>query len=324
MHGMSHLAHVHDIKLVIVAGIICFMAAVTTFAILEHVRAGNSRRTGWIALAAFVCGIGIWSTHFLAMLAYDPGVPIGYDPLLTLLSVTSAIALSGIGLWISTSRGAWSWTAGGAILGAAIGTMHFIGMSAMTVAGRIEWHVGLVCASLAIGMTFGAAALAEHIRRPSAIVPWRAGLLLSLAICGLHFTGMGAMAVRPDSRMAVPQGVLDSETLEIVVVAMILVLLSISYFTVLFDRINDHRKAALKVAHLAYNDSLTGLSNRAVFREQLERQLERARRVDAPWPCFASISTASRRSTISTAIPPATNCWSRSAEGSARSFAVTK
>ena len=70
MQGMSHLAHVHDIKLVIVAGIICILAAVTTFAILEHARAGASRSSGWIVLAAFVAGIGIWSTHFLAMLYF--------------------------------------------------------------------------------------------------------------------------------------------------------------------------------------------------------------------------------------------------------------
>ena len=282
MQGMSHLAHVHDIKLVIVAGIICILAAVTTFAILEHARAGASRSSGWIVLAAFVAGIGIWSTHFLAMLAYDPDVPVGYDPPLTLLSVASAIALSGLGLWISTLRKGWFWIVGGAVLGTAIGTMHFIGMAAMTVAGRFDWHFGFICASLAIGMVFSAAALAEHNRRPAAIIPWRAGLLLSLGICGLHFTGMAAMSVHSDMRIAVPHGVLDSETLGIVVVAMILLLLSISYFTILFDRINDHREAALRVAHLAYNDSLTGLANRAVFREQLEKQLERARRADAP------------------------------------------
>ena len=282
MQGLSHLAHAHDIKLVIVAGIICFLASVTTFAILEHARIGTSKRAGWIMLAAFVSGIGIWSTHFLAMLAYDPNVPIGYDLPLTLLSVTSAIALCGIGLWLSTSRAAWSWIAGGMVTGAAIGTMHFIGMSAMNVAGRIAWNGGMIIASLVIGMIFSAAALAEHNRRRASIIPWRAGLLLALAICGLHFTAMAAMVLHPDLRIAVPHGVLDSGTLGIVVVAMILVLLSISYFTILFDRINDHREAVSKVAHLAFHDSLTGLANRAVFRDQLDGQLSRARRANLP------------------------------------------
>ena len=59
----------HDFRLVVVAGILCLLSAITAFTILERARAGHNRRAAWLALAAFVSGTGIWSTHFVAMLA---------------------------------------------------------------------------------------------------------------------------------------------------------------------------------------------------------------------------------------------------------------
>src|SRR3954467_6193616 len=90
----------HDFRLVIVAGLICLLAALTSFLVFEHARLADKRRSAWLALAGFVSGTGIWSTHFVAMLAYQPDLPIGYDPILTLLSIAAAIVMSGAGWWI--------------------------------------------------------------------------------------------------------------------------------------------------------------------------------------------------------------------------------
>ena len=86
------IAGEHDIRLVVVAGIICLLASLTAFAIFGQARASPRRRGAWLALTAFVSGTGIWSTHFVAMLAYQPSLPIGYDLWLTRLSVTSRSA----------------------------------------------------------------------------------------------------------------------------------------------------------------------------------------------------------------------------------------
>jgi len=229
------IVHDHDFRLVIVAGIICLLAAVTAFSILEQARSGGRRRAAWLALAAFVSGTGIWSTHFVAMLAYQPHLPVGYDFALTLLSVAAAILISGAGWWVALRGARWSALAGGLLLGGGIGTMHYIGMSAVKLAGWMVWDRNFVLVSIAIGMLLSAAALAEHRRKPAPI-PWRPALLFTLAICGLHFTAMAAAGIYPDPQLEVPAEAIGGGTLMVAVVAMALIILSISFAMVLFDR----------------------------------------------------------------------------------------
>jgi diguanylate cyclase (GGDEF)-like protein len=231
----SCIVHEHDFRLVIVAGIICMLAALTAFSILEQARSGGRRRAAWLALAAFVSGTGIWSTHFVAMLAYQPDLPVGYDFTLTLLSVAAAILINGAGWWVALRSARWSAVAGGILLGGGIGTMHYVGMSALKIAGWMVWDRTFVLVSIAIGILLSAAALAEHRRKPAPI-PWRPALLFTLAICGLHFTAMAAAGIYPDPQLDVPDEAIGSGTLTVAVVAMALIILSISFAMVLFDR----------------------------------------------------------------------------------------
>ncbi|HYI64303.1 MAG TPA: EAL domain-containing protein [Allosphingosinicella sp.] len=225
----------HDFRLVLVAGIICLLAAITAFSILEQARTGGSRRGPWLALAAFVSGTGIWATHFVAMLAYQPDLPIGYDLWLTLLSIAAAILITGAGWRVALRGGLRAALLGGAIVGVGIGTMHYIGMSAVNVAGWVVWDERFVIASVLIGVVLSAAAAAEHHRRRGA-VPWRPALLFTLAICGLHFTAMAAAGIYPNPDYVVPPETIGSGTLTAGVIAMALIILSISFAMVLFDR----------------------------------------------------------------------------------------
>ena len=113
--------------------------------------------------------------------------------------------------------------------------MHYIGMSALNMAGWLVWDRGFVLVSIALGIVLSAAALAEHRRKP-ALIPWRPALLFTLAICGLHFTAMAAAGIYPDPQLAVPAEAIGSGTLTVAVVAMALIILSISFAMVLFDR----------------------------------------------------------------------------------------
>ena len=225
----------HDFRLVAVAGVICLLAAVTAFSILEQARAAGARRAAWLGLAAFVSGTGIWSTHFVAMLAYQPDLPVGYDLKLTLLSIAAAIAITGAGWWFALRGGRWSALLGGAVVGTGIGTMHYVGMSAVDVAGWMAWDQRFVIVSVLIGVLLSAAAAAEH-RRQRSLLPWRPALLFTLAICGLHFTAMAAVTIYPNPNFEVPAEAFGSGTLTIGVSAMAFMILSISFAMVLFDR----------------------------------------------------------------------------------------
>jgi diguanylate cyclase (GGDEF)-like protein len=268
----SCITQEHDFRLVLVAGGICLLAAFTAFSIFEQGRRASVRRWAWVALAGFIAGTGIWATHFVAMLAYQPHLPVGYDLNLTLVSIGAAMLITSGGWWAALSKRSRPALLGGAAVGAGISAMHYLGMAAVKMPGRFAWNPTLVCVSVLLGVGLTAAALAEHRRRPSTL-PWRPALLFTLAICGMHFTAMAAASVYPDSRFGVPAEAIDSATLTVGVVVMALVILAIGFLMVLFDR---------KLAHIAFHDSLTGLPNRAVFTEHLGREVAKARDAGEP------------------------------------------
>ena len=150
----------HDLRLVVLAAIVCALASFTAINLVHHVRRSTGQmRQIWLGVAATASGFGIWATHFIAMLAFAPGIPSGYNVALTLLSLVAAIVLTGIGLGVALSRtlpGA-SWL-GGAMVGGGIAAMHYTGMAAFEIQGRIIWDPVLVIVSIAAGALIGSAA----------------------------------------------------------------------------------------------------------------------------------------------------------------------
>src|SRR3954471_10131682 len=89
----------HDWRLVILAALVCFCASLIAINLFDRARKTTSRaRATWIGAAGAATGVGIWATHFIAMLAYDPGVAIAFDVPLTGLSLLTAILVTGLGL----------------------------------------------------------------------------------------------------------------------------------------------------------------------------------------------------------------------------------
>lgn len=253
------VAHQHDLRLVVLAAIICTLASFTAVTLLHHVRksAGLTRRV-WLCVAAVATGFGIWATHFVAMLAYSPGVPSGYDLILTATSLVVAIVATGVGLSIalSTSLPASPWI-GGFIVGGGIAAMHFIGMSAFEVAGRIVWDTGFVVSSIALGEVLGGAALAIATRGHS--IGYRAwgAVVLTLAICALHFTAMTAVTVVPDPRVAVPISAIPPGGLAVAVAVVSFSIFVLAAAGLAFD-VRDRRRSELEA------DRMRGLANAAV------------------------------------------------------------
>src|SRR5882724_11877033 len=139
----------HDFRLVGLAAVICALASFTAMTLLHHVRKSSGHmRYAWLAVAATATGFGIWATHFIAMLAFSPGIPSGYNVALTILSLVAAILLTGMGLAVSLISnwrlGPWI---GGAIVAGGIAAMHYTGMAAFEIAGIVLWDQTLVAAS---------------------------------------------------------------------------------------------------------------------------------------------------------------------------------
>src|ERR1700733_11842909 len=179
------IADAHDLRLVGLAAFICILASLTAINLLRHARksTGNMRLV-WLAVSAISTGFGIWATHFVAMLAFTPGIPNGYNIALTALSLVASILLTGAGLAASLipnwRHGPWL---GGAVVGGGIAAMHYTGMAAFEIEGTILWDPILVAASIVIGAMIGAIALPVGLHGDSE--RWKIGgaLLLTLAIC---------------------------------------------------------------------------------------------------------------------------------------------
>src|SRR3954465_9964552 len=129
----------HDYRLVALAAGICALASFAAMTLLHHVRKSSGLMWFvWLGVSAAATGFGIWATHFIAMLAFSPEIPSGYNIGLTILSLNAAILLTALGLAIAISRAvAGSAWLGGAIVGGGIASMHYTGMAAFEIAARI-------------------------------------------------------------------------------------------------------------------------------------------------------------------------------------------
>src|SRR5262249_55295193 len=188
----SLIAH-HDWSLLLAATLVCLGSSLVAVHLVRRAQAtAGQTRSLWIATAGAATGFGIWATHFVAMLAYEPGVPVGYAILPTALSLLVAVAVTGLGLAVAISRMVWAAPVGRVLVALGAAAMHYLGMQALDVAGNIGWSMGLVIASVLIGALLAMAALAVAIRPETKSTTLGAAILLALAIVSLLFIAMGA------------------------------------------------------------------------------------------------------------------------------------
>jgi diguanylate cyclase (GGDEF)-like protein len=228
----------HDWRLVLLAGLVCFVASIVAINIFHRAIASHARtRLIWIVIAGAAIGYGIWATHFIAMLSYEPGVSIGFGIVLTALSLAAAMVLTscGFGLAASDPR-RWRAPIGGAIIGIGIVSMHYLGMWALEAPGRVTWSLDLVLASIVLGIVFGCAALAIAVRYSDRWGTFVAALFLTFAIVSHHFTAMGAVEIVPDPTRASDALSFSPAYLALVIAGVALSVLGMSLVGVLADR----------------------------------------------------------------------------------------
>src|SRR5665213_1101065 len=196
----SCLTTEHDWRLVVLAGLVCLVASFTGMTLFKRAQASVSRtRLMWLIGAGAATGCGVWATHFIAMLAYEPGILIAYDVALTVLSLAVAVGVTGIGFGFAIcGPSPLRAPIGGAIIGAGVASMHYLGMSAVQMPGYINWTWPLVATSIVLGMFFGMGAMMIAEKYDSKRSQIAAALLLTLAIVSHHFTAMGAVDIIPD------------------------------------------------------------------------------------------------------------------------------
>jgi diguanylate cyclase len=249
---ISCLTDQHDHRLVILAVVICALATFTAFYIYRSARQHpGPKRLGWVVLAGVATGAGIWATHFVAMLAFKTGLPTAYDPTLTAASLLVAIIVTTTGLLIAVQyRSKWWAAAGGAVIGLGIASMHYVGMRAYSVMGTVEWDPVLVSASIVLGVVFASGALVAFHASAKQWAVLSGAALLTIAICALHFTAMGAAVLTPDPTVIVYPSLFDNSTMALAVTGVSFLVILAALGAARID-IETAREAAARLRELA-------------------------------------------------------------------------
>jgi diguanylate cyclase (GGDEF)-like protein/PAS domain S-box-containing protein len=249
----------HDWRLVALAVIMCFLASAVAISLFHRAQATIERtRIAWLGLDAVVAGGGIWATHFIAMLAYDPGIGAGYNLVVTILSLLIAMLVTGVGLGIALLFfGRWTAVLGGAVVGGGIAAMHYTGMMALEVPGRITWLPKLVVVSVVLGIAFGALSVYFAARRDDWLNTLIAIFLLTFAIVGTHFTGMGAVVIMPDPTRVNGATFVSPASLSLVIAGVAAIILGICLAVALSDR---QSKEKLRQQKLLLDTALENMS----------------------------------------------------------------
>jgi two-component system sensor histidine kinase/response regulator len=206
---------VYDLRLVLLSVIVAIVASYAALDLSGRVYASEGRsRVFWILGGAFVMGAGIWTMHFVGMLAFHLPVAVTYGAPLVVLSVAVAMSASGLAFWVVSwpQVGAAAHTGAAFAMGIAIAGMHYIGMAAMNVAAHLHydplrWWLSV---AIAIGASFVALDLTRRFRdsetRHARQMRACAAVVMGVAIAGMHFTGMSAARFTPTAAAELPPG----------------------------------------------------------------------------------------------------------------------
>lgn len=281
--------------LVLLSLFVAILASYTALDMAGRVVTAQGRAAFWWLIGgASAMGLGIWSMHFVGMLAFSLPIPLGYDVSITLGSLAIAIASSAFALWLVSRRELpWLRLVGGALLmGSGVAGMHYAGMAALRMTPGIQYDPAIFALSVGVAVLASGVALwiAFRLRRQSQRVrALRAGsaVVMGVAIVGMHYTGMAAASFPFSSVCGAAHTGASAEWLALVIIIVTLAVLAIALIISVLDLRMEARTAVLahslaeanqELAYLALHDNLTKLSNRLLLEDRLNQAIRSADR----------------------------------------------
>jgi signal transduction histidine kinase len=228
------LAQEHDPRLVVLAGFICLLSCYTGFSLIARTgKPGSTTSDPWLVAAAIVFGCGFWAALYVALLGFQPGIPVGYETRYALLSAAVGICGTGLGFALVVRQRA---ALGGMVIGAALAVMNFAAMASMRLAALEQWNGSWIVLSCLIGMGFGAASLALNRRVPKWSGQLAAAFLLVIGSFAVHFTGMAALRLSANPALAFSQELIPPIWFPVAITAVTLLILGLGVIGSLVDQ----------------------------------------------------------------------------------------
>jgi len=292
---VKYMSGQYDYLLVLFSILVAIFAAYTALDLAGRISSARGQgRYGWLGAGAIAMGSGIWSMHFVGMLAFKLPIALGYDFFITFLSWLMAVLASALALQIVSrpKLGNRQLILGAVFMGAGICGMHYTGMAAMRMHPAIQYDPLLVGASIAIALVASGAALKIGFALRDATSPrfllrkFGASIVMGIAIAGMHYTAMAGAEFPIGSVCGAASGLHAGWLATLVGVSAIALLGMITIASVLDRRletrtaqlIHSLSKANEELLHLSLHDPLTNLPNRALLEDRIGQHLEASRR----------------------------------------------
>jgi NO-binding membrane sensor protein with MHYT domain len=197
---------------VAISFIVSVIGAYTALWVAPSVAGRRSGQVNWFnaTLSGLALGgVGIWSMHFLGMLAYDVPLAVGYRVFELVVSLVAAVVVSTLAIGYLSAQ-AFSWRrllVAGPLAGLGVAVMHYLGMYGMRFGGYFDWSTLLVALSVLIAVVAATAALWLAFHTRGVAMRATAAVVMGVAVCTMHYTGMAAASVictTPNRRAMLP------------------------------------------------------------------------------------------------------------------------
>ena len=291
------LTATYDPSLVICSIFIAAIASYSALALTERIVAAHGvTRHFWLCGGAIALGLGIWSMHFVGMLAFRLPIQLDYNANTTGISLLIAIGSAYFALWtVQRTQMSWRHLLMGALpLGSGVAAMHYVGMAAMEMDPGITYSLPLFAASIVIAVIASGAALKIAFLLRSQqwhVLLFRvlASVVMGAGISGMHYTGMAAASFQDGAicRAAAGSDGLSQKWLAVLVIIVALAVLGLALIVSVLDMRLEARTATLnaslaqanrELTQLALYDVLTGLPNRTLLEDRLAQAVLAANR----------------------------------------------
>jgi diguanylate cyclase len=305
---MMQIAVHYSYGLIAVSVLTSMIAAYAAFSLADRMRRAITvrQRRLWLLGGSAAMGIGIWSMHYLGMLAVELPVDVAYFVPTVVLSLALAVAASAVVLsGLSADKLGWrQQTVGGLLMASGIGGMHYTGMAAMRSTVMHRYDPWIVALSLLVAVVFSTTSLwiGFSVRDRSWHGEWpriAAGVVMGLGIAAMHYTAMLAVRYVPDGMgmslaWTVKVGALGRVAVAIAAVSVLVAALGSAALekrrnqelevsqAALLEMQEELREANAMLSELSIRDGLTGLFNRRHFDAVFATEFRRAARAHAP------------------------------------------
>ena len=289
------MAGIYNPWLVVLSVAVAIFVSHTALRLSARVaRAQGALTRLWMVGGALAMGTGIWSMHFIGMLAFSLPIALAYDIPATVASLFIAIITSALALAIANRPriSIFHLSLGALLLGGGISAMHYVGMAAIQITPMITYEPGLLVLSIIIAVvaSFVALWLFFRLRKGSSwvmrLARVGAAFVMGLAISGMHYTGMAASRFAPGS-FCIGAGTTDQRWLALTVAVPTIAVLAITTILLVYDAHLDSRtrkhnaqleQANAQLEHAATHDALTGLPNRVLLADRLAQATAQSER----------------------------------------------